>query len=117
MGTGGVRGGGGGYPELGSPNIVPDEPVSWFMEHVTIRNPVTPLCLIHNVVTKPLAAAFKMENVSSPVTALSFMPTFSSNQESDGDKTSFETSASSVNCFAEVVVTQNYSDISRYVLL
>ena len=55
-----------------------------------------------------------MENVSSPVTALGFIPTFSANQESDGDKTSFETAASSVNCFAEVVVTQNYSDISRY---
>lgn len=54
-----------------------------------------------------------MENVSSPVTALGFIPTFSANQESDGDKTSFETAASSVNCFAEVVVTQNYSDISR----
>lgn len=44
---------------------------------------------------------------------LSFMPTFSSNQESEGDKTSFETAASSVNCFAEVVVTQNYPDMSR----
>ncbi|XP_078358790.1 uncharacterized protein LOC144643411 isoform X2 [Oculina patagonica] len=58
-----------------------------------------------------------MENVNSPVTALSFMPTFSSNQESDADKTSFETAASSVNCFAEVVVTQNYSDISRSVTI
>lgn len=54
-----------------------------------------------------------MEN--SPVSELSFMPTFSSNQESEGDKTSFETAASSVNCFAEVVVTQNYPDMSRYV--
>ncbi|XP_020606958.1 high mobility group protein 20A-like [Orbicella faveolata] len=58
-----------------------------------------------------------MENVSSPVTALGFIPTFSANQESDGDKTSFETAASSVNCFAEVVVTQNYSDISRSVAI
>lgn len=80
--------------------------------------------LIHNVTTKPLAVIsagpfyhFKMENVSSPVTSLGFIPTFSANQESDGDKTSFETAASSVNCFAEVVVTQNYSDISRYVFL
>lgn len=54
-----------------------------------------------------------MENVSSPVAALSFMPAFASNQESEADKTSFETATSSVNCFAEVVVTQNYSDISR----
>ena len=58
-----------------------------------------------------------MEDVSSPVTALGFIPTFSANQESDGDKTSFETAASSVNCFAEVVVTQNYSDISRCVFI
>ena len=50
------------------------------------------------------------------MTGLSFMPTFSSSQESEGDKTSFGTPASAVNCFAEVVVTQNYSDISRYVL-
>lgn len=48
---------------------------------------------------------------------LSFMPTFSSNQESEGDKTSFETAASSVNCFAEVVVTQNYPDMSRGVTI
>lgn len=58
-----------------------------------------------------------MENVSSPVTALGFIPTFSSNQESDSDKTSFETAATSVNCFAEVVVTPNYSDISRCVFI
>ena len=58
-----------------------------------------------------------MENVSSPVTALGFIPTFSANQESDGDKTSYETAASSVNCFAEVVVTQNYSDISRHAFI
>lgn len=45
------------------------------------------------------------------------MPTFSSNQESEGDKTSFETAASSVNCFAEVVVTQNYPDMSRGVTI
>lgn len=56
-----------------------------------------------------------MEN--SPVSELSFMPTFSSNQESEGDKTSFETAASSVNCFAEVVVTQNYPDMSRGVTI
>ena len=54
-----------------------------------------------------------MEPVNSPVAALSFMPTFTSNQESLADKSSFETPSSTVNCFAEVVVTQNYSDISR----
>jgi len=45
------------------------------------------------------------------------MPAFTSNQESEADKTSFETATSSVNCFAEVVVTQNFSDISRSVTL
>ncbi|XP_068746352.1 high mobility group protein 20A-like [Montipora capricornis] len=54
-----------------------------------------------------------MESVNSPVTDLSFIPAFTSNQESDNDKNSFETSVSSVNCFGEVVVSQSYSDISR----
>lgn len=57
-----------------------------------------------------------MEPVSSPEsTPLSFMPNFTLNQESDADKDSFVASASSVNCFADVVVSQNYSDISRFV--
>ena len=47
------------------------------------------------------------------MTDLSFIPAFTSNQESDNDKNSFETSVSSVNCFGEVVVSQSYSDISR----
>ena len=54
-----------------------------------------------------------MESVNSPVASLSFIPPFGSSVESDADKTNFETTTSSVNCFAEVVVTQNYSDISR----
>lgn len=58
-------------------------------------------------------AASKMEPVNSPVASLSFMPAFASNQESEVDKNSFETATSSVNCFTEVVVTQNYPDISR----
>ncbi|XP_029191531.2 uncharacterized protein [Acropora muricata] len=59
-----------------------------------------------------------MEPVSSPEsTPLSFMPNFSLNQESDADKDSFVASTSSVNCFADVVVSQNYSDISRNVTL
>ena len=57
--------------------------------------------------------SFKMESVNSPVASLSFIPPFGSAVESDADKTNFETATSSVNCFAEVVVTQNYSDISR----
>lgn len=57
-----------------------------------------------------------MEPVSSPEsTPLSFMPNFTLNQESDADKDSFVASTSSVNCFADVVVSQNYSDISRFV--
>lgn len=57
-----------------------------------------------------------MEPVSSPEsTPLSFMPNFALNQESDADKDSFVASTSSVNCFADVVVSQNYSDISRFV--
>ncbi|KAK2572506.1 SWI/SNF-related matrix-associated actin-dependent regulator of chromatin subfamily E member 1-related [Acropora cervicornis] len=59
-----------------------------------------------------------MEPVSSPEsTPLSFMPNFTLNQESDADKDSFVASTSSVNCFADVVVSQNYSDISRNVTL
>lgn len=58
-----------------------------------------------------------MEGVNSPVASLSFIPPFGSTVESDADKTNFETATSSVNCFAEVVVTQNYSDISRSVAL
>lgn len=50
-------------------------------------------------------------------TPLSFMPNFTLNQESDADKDSFVASTSSVNCFADVVVSQNYSDISRNVTL
>ena len=59
-----------------------------------------------------------MEPVSSPEsTPLSFMPNFTLNQESDADKDSFVASTSSVNCFADVVVSQNYSDISRWVFV
>lgn len=59
-----------------------------------------------------------MEPVNSPAsTPLSFMPNFTLNQESEADKDSFVASTSSVNCFADVVVSQNYSDISRNVTL
>ena len=58
-----------------------------------------------------------MERVASPVSALNFMPTFSSGQDSESEKANFEPPSSSVNCFAEVVVTQHYPDISRYSVL
>ena len=53
-----------------------------------------------------------MEN-SSSLTAFN-LNAFTPAQETEQDKSSFETASSSVSCFSEVVVTQDEADVSRY---
>ena len=53
-----------------------------------------------------------MENSSSLTTFN--LNAFTPAQETEQDKSSFETASSSVSCFSEVVVTQDEADVSRY---